>query len=140
MNALSTLTPTSSLREVRQAVFEVVVRGLAGQSWLQSVDSNGNCCWDSTDGKRRCAVGYLLIPSEEIPPVDSSRQTLLRALGLLVPELKVWASEPTQASGLVDILMNFQLMHDKTPSQAEMHMKFKKYGEEYSLKWPEGVE
>lgn len=140
MNALSSITPASSLREVRRAVFEVVVRGLAGQAWLQSVDSNGNCCWDSADGKRRCAVGHVIIPSEEIPPVDSSRQTLLRALDLLVPELKAWAGEPNQASGLVDMLMSFQLMHDKTPSQTEMHAKFKKYGEEYSLKWPEGVE
>lgn len=141
MNALSTLTPTSSLREVRQVVFEVVVCGLAAQAWLQSLDSNGNCCWDSADGKRRCAVGHVLIPSGEIPSVDSSRQTILRALDLLVPELKAWVREPAhRASGLVDMLLCFQTMHDKTPSQAEMHMKFKKYGEEYALKWPEGVE
>lgn len=145
MSALNSITPESTLQEVHAAIFETIVRGLAAQGWKPSLSSDSRCCWLSSDGKSRCAVGHLLRIPEHGVLVSPSLQTIEFAREWLVPELKAWVDatsvDPVSRWGQLYPIMAAALdKHDESRSPTERQLAFQEYGERHGLSWPEGDE
>lgn len=142
MSALNSITPESTLQEVRAAIFETIVRGLAAQGWKPSLSSDSRCCWLSSDGKSRCAIGHLLRLPEHGVLVSPNSQTIELARGWLVPELKAWVDAPSvdpvprweQFYPIMSVAMSY---HDASRSPTERQLAFQEYGEHNGLSWPE---
>lgn len=127
MNELDQLKPESTLSEMQQVVFIVVVRGLRSQQWKQSVKIGYGLsiiAWFGEDGCK-CALGHLM----EGPP-----QRLM--WDRFYPPLRAWwvANGYGPAEGLTSYLM---AAHDESPLPGEMERRVRKLGAKYNLKWPE---
>lgn len=131
MNALDQITPTSTIEEVQQAAFTVVVCGLRAQGWQQSLHPTlSACAWFGRDDMR-CALGHLMKDS----PVKGVGHTTDH----FYPPLKAWwVASPEQQSTLsLGFMDRLRRVHDSSVSPEVMEQRMREAGEYYNLRWPE---
>lgn len=118
-----------------QEVFNISVRGLAAQGWMQSVGSAvtnaGSCVYASSSLGRRCAVGHLL--TDEEAAFADRRGIAVDSVMSLLPEVRARLGEHAR------LLRHLQRAHDSAITNVEMRGSFERAAHFFGLEWPEGV-
>lgn len=127
------------MQEIKQALFDRAVKGLASQGFEPSFLPGGDtCAYRGEDGKR-CAVGHLM-PDEAYRPEMEGRniRDLVEDMGFDLTRL---AGAPpalgeAEQGELADFLLFLQGCHDAAYRPGTMRNELRDFAEEHGLTLP----
>lgn len=133
------------MQEIKQALFDRAVKGLASQGFAPSyLPDNGTCAYRGEDGKR-CAVGHLIPDAVYKPEMEGHNALDLLApgsswgAGLRATDLEGMAGydiDEGQEQELAEFLFGLQGCHDSTASPGVMRVELQDFADLHGLALP----
>lgn len=134
------------MQEIKQALFNKAVKGLARQGFAPSYlpDGEGTCAYRGEDGKR-CALGHLIPDAVYKPEMEGHNALDLLApggswgTGLRVTDLEGMAGydiDEDQEQQLAEFLFGLQGCHDSAASPGVMRVELQDFADLHGLALP----